>query len=118
MASIEAYPDYTPPSHNIEGYHCPYSNCGVYSKQNWYMSAHYFQTYTFKGNIHSEDRFNYAVCDRCDDISIWRDEKLLYPIQSLAPRPHKDMPDEVINEYKEAREIFGSSPRASAALLR
>lgn len=46
--------------------------------------------------------------------------KILYPITNIAsiPEPSSDMPPEVAEDYKEARAIFGYSPRSSAALLR
>jgi Domain of unknown function (DUF4145) len=45
---------------------------------------------------------------------------VLYPTTNLAsiPPPSPDMPEEVTNDYNEARAIFGNSPRSSAALLR
>jgi hypothetical protein len=45
---------------------------------------------------------------------------ILYPITNMAviPLPSTDMPKEVADDYNEARAIFGSSPRSSAALLR
>ena len=45
---------------------------------------------------------------------------ILYPTTNLAgiPLPSPDMPEEVTTDYKEARAIFGNSPRSSAALLR
>lgn len=45
---------------------------------------------------------------------------ILYPATNLAsiPQPSHDMPEEVANDYNEARAIFGNSPRSSAALLR
>jgi hypothetical protein len=45
---------------------------------------------------------------------------IFYPTTNLAsiPLPLPDMPEEVTNDYNEARAIFGNSPRSSAALLR
>ena len=40
------------------------------------------------------------------------------PNLSAIPIPAVDMHEEVIGDYNEARAIFGSSPRSSAALLR
>src|SRR5258706_7984175 len=46
--------------------------------------------------------------------------RILYPITNMAaiPLPLPDMPKDVTDDYNEARAIFGSSPRSSAALLR
>lgn len=35
-----------------------------------------------------------------------------------APPPHSDAPESIRIDYEEARAVFGSSPRSSAALLR
>jgi hypothetical protein len=45
---------------------------------------------------------------------------ILYPITNLAviPLTSSDMPKDITDDYNEARAIFGSSPRSSAALLR
>jgi hypothetical protein len=32
-------PEHTPPEYDLDGFHCPHSNCGVYSKQTWFLSA-------------------------------------------------------------------------------
>jgi len=110
------YPKYTPPEKALDGFHCPH--CGVYSKQNWYMSSTFFVRSNYGGSIYQNNRYSFAVCDRCGDISFWLKEKIIYPSLSLAPRPHEDIPTEIIKLYKEAREIYNSSPRASSALLR
>lgn len=46
---------------------------------------------------------------------IW---KHLYPIVSEAPGPSHDMPEDIVEDYKEASAVLPYSPRASAALLR
>jgi hypothetical protein len=43
---------------------------------------------------------------------------MVVPSDSPVPPPHADMPEECLDEYNEARSIFGQSARASAALLR
>jgi len=46
---------------------------------------------------------------------IWKE---LYPIVSKAPDLSLDMPEDIIEDYKEASAVLPYSPRASAALLR
>lgn len=55
-----------------------------------------------------------------EEVLIEPEISILYPTTNLAsiPLPSSDMPEEVIKDYNEARAIFGSSPRSSAALLR
>lgn len=43
---------------------------------------------------------------------------MIYPQASSAPKPTNDMPDEVREDFSEARQIVDDSPKAAAALLR
>jgi len=55
-----------------------------------------------------------------EEILVEPETSILYPTTNLAsiPLSSPDMPEEVTNDYNEARAIFGNSPRSSAALLR
>ena len=45
--------------------------------------------------------------------------EVLYPFGDFTiPKPHLDMPNAIVKDYEEARQVFSSSPRSSAALLR
>lgn len=44
--------------------------------------------------------------------------RLIYPDISIAPSPHDDMPENVKEDFLEARTIVSKSPRGAAALLR
>lgn len=59
-----------------------------------------------------------STCSHCGKISFWHDEKLIYPKSSIAPLPNEDMPDDVMDDYLEARNIVNDSPRGACALLR
>lgn len=59
-----------------------------------------------------------ATCQACRDQTIWRGPAMLYPQVSIAPAPVQDTPDDVRALYEEAREVFASSPKSAAALLR
>ena len=43
---------------------------------------------------------------------------MLYPIGGSAEFPNSDLPDDIKNDFEEARNIVGLSPRGAAALLR
>ena len=90
-------------------FHCIY--CGVYAKQKW--GSLYFG---YGGT--REAPIDFCVCEHCEEISYWYQERMLIPSDSPIQPPHPDMPDDIVPEYNEARSIFGRSPRASAALLR
>ena len=97
---------YYPPMFEEEQFNCIY--CGVYAKQRWNS--------LFMG--HRFSPISYCICEHCDEISYWYDQKMIIPSDSPVEPPHPDMPEEIIPEYNEARSIFGRSPRAAAALLR
>jgi Domain of unknown function (DUF4145) len=65
-----------------------------------------------------------AVCSNCRLPSYWLEgvdelePRLLWPGQLLGAPPHKAMPEDVRDEYAEARAVAPRSPRAAAALLR
>ena len=66
------------------------------------------------------ERFSnsFAICQNCQKISIWVDEKMVYPKPRLTPLPNKDLPDEIKADYEEASLIVQDSPRGACALLR
>lgn len=95
---------------------CPH--CNAYAKQTW---GHI----EFKG--HENSTFYYyqaphyfgSMCDHCGKIAIWLDYEILaYPAKINIPFPAPDMPDEIRDDYMEARGIAEKSPRSAAALLR
>jgi hypothetical protein len=100
---------YYPPTYDIKQFHC--IHCGVYAKQDWSVLCFGYHN----ANV---SPISYCQCEHCGDISYWYDEKMIIPSDSPVQPPHPDMPEEIIQEYNEARSIFGRSPRASAALLR
>lgn len=59
-----------------------------------------------------------AFCEKCHDYSLWLEEKMMHPAASVAPMPSDDMPDDVKEDYLEARTILVASPRGACALLR
>lgn len=58
-------------------------------------------------------------CFNCGKFAVWVHENLLYPTQEKqGPTPNQDMPEEIIEDVEEAREVLSLSPRSAAALLR
>ncbi|WP_346014126.1 DUF4145 domain-containing protein [Pseudomonas sp. SWRI59] len=76
------------------------------------------------------DDVSLAACSSCDEVSIWRryfvqvglgtqlKGTMLFPTATSAPAHHPDMPEDIRSDYEEARLIWETSPRGSAALLR
>lgn len=104
---------YTAPTLNAPGYNCPM--CGAYADQVWYTIGalnNHKQVVKFVPNSFL------ANCRHCKDFAIWVNEKLIYPLSGTAPLPNSDMPEDVKQDYEEARNILSISPRGAAALLR
>lgn len=59
-----------------------------------------------------------SKCDHCGLFSLWVRDSLVYPARTVAPLPVEDMPDDVKEDFLEARLVLQTSPRSAAALLR
>lgn len=103
---------YTPPTFNASAYNCPM--CGAYADQDWYPIAKFVNN---KGH-QSVNNYYLANCRHCHQHAVWINQKLIYPFSGTAPLPSIDMPNDVKQDYEEARNILAISPRGSAALLR
>ena len=103
--------DYVQPKVRTDAFHCP--RCGSYSGQHW---THVTKS-TMSGNVY-DDRYDIGCCNRCKEISIWEDDKMVIPSTGNAPMPNPDMTEEVKRDYNEARDIVSRSPRSSCVLLR
>lgn len=110
-----------PPALGQKSYHCPH--CGVLSEQTW--SANIVCNYTKKhpnGNTSHSDytlvKTMTAKCSHCNDVSFWVNEKMVYPLSGNVEMANPDLPDDIKNDYNEAKDIVNISPRGAAALLR
>lgn len=59
-----------------------------------------------------------SKCYNCKKIAVWVHDKLLFPTIKAGGQPNFDLPEDIIRDFEEAREIVSSSPRGAAALLR
>ena len=59
-----------------------------------------------------------AWCTICESETVFVDGRLVFPAASEAPKAVANMPDEILADFEEARQIFSKSPRGAAALLR
>lgn len=63
-------------------------------------------------NVHA------SACFNCDQIAVWVNSAMVWPVISDAPRPNPDLPVDVRLDFEEAGRILSLSPRGAAALLR
>lgn len=102
---------YTPASYKLSAFNCP--NCGAFAEQKWHGIS--FLSHNKHHTVHNID---YCLCSHCDEYSLWREKKMLFPTSGNAPFANADLPKEIKKDYEEAREIVATSPRAAAAFLR
>ncbi len=104
--------EFTQPAVNLDAFHCP--NCGSYSDQSW---TNVIRTGQYVNSVNANN-FMVGHCRRCRDITIWKEENMIYPSTGNAPMPNPDMTDEIKIDYNEARDIISRSPRSACVLLR
>lgn len=106
------YDKYVAPGYSKPAFTCPF--CDVYSNFVWTKML-----LSSKGQ--PESGLIVGSCSHCGEKTVWKakGEALLWPSDiSTAPLPNPDMPEDVKNDYMEARRVSGISPRGAAALLR
>jgi hypothetical protein len=59
-----------------------------------------------------------SICEECEEATIWHIDKPLYPKELQGVSPHEDLPEDIIQDFNEARTILDLSPRGAAALAR
>lgn len=76
-------------------------------------------------NTESESKFGFQLenifvseCYDCKKLTIWVNQRPIYPSLKNGPSPNPDLPDGTFQDYEEARSILELSPRGAAALLR
>jgi len=112
---------YVPPSFRNGAFHCPF--CEVYAKQHWKPAGirDYYVTFipvNDEFDESNESELWISICDHCRRYAIWYHKEMIYPLETSAPLPVENMPEDVKEDFEEARNIINSSPRAAAALLR
>lgn len=110
-----------PPVLNQSSFHCPH--CGVLSEQTWSNEIICYYTGLLPSGHHARTSFNLqksliAKCGHCKDISLWLGEKMVFPLTGNVEMANPDLPEDIKNDYNEAKDIVNISPRGSAALLR
>jgi len=102
-------------------FHCPH--CGVCAEQTWsvFIDSYYNTIHANGQTIQSHYQlanFSTAMCKHCREISIWLSDKMVYPLTGNVEIANEDLPEDIKNDYNEARNIVNISPKGAAALLR
>src|SRR5882757_8310995 len=90
-------------------FNCLYSDCGAFAKQTW-TPVYWYDVNPQNQRIVVQipDLF-LAVCDHCNKFSTWLVGKLVHPETTAAPAAHPDTPEEIKEDYEEARGVFQKS---------
>lgn len=107
---------YIAPQIDLKRYTCPH--CGTVSQVK--IEQHHFQEdlhSTGHNGISITNRLTIHRCVSCGKKIIWNDDEYIYP-DIVPAEPNPDMPESVMQLYKEAGLIASKSPRAACALLR
>ncbi len=67
---------------------------------------------------YSVNNIHLSSCFNCKKIALWVHDRLVFPTTKSGVLPNPDLPDNVLRDFEEAREIVNASPRGAAALLR
>jgi hypothetical protein len=106
---------YILPAPKLEAFNCPH--CHVYSSQTWsYLNS--TSERSGSGYQYTDKKFLVSYCAKCEGSTIWENDNIIYPQNSIAEPVNADLPQEIIQDYNEAAKVFSLSPRSSAALLR
>lgn len=105
---------YIAPSLDTDTFTCPH--CGTLSLMS---KGKYTNSYDHDLANRGEFVFELQVmtCHSCHKKTIWCNNEYIYP-DMVGEEPNSDMPENVLNLYKEANLIYNKSPRAACALLR
>jgi len=122
---------YTTPERRLTAFNCPH--CQAYAHQKWLISISgrlQGRRQSLVANPSQPDEsatdlvtflpqeFSASQCIHCNKFALWFNMVMIYPNATTAPLPNEDMPDEIKEDFNEARQVFPISPRSSAALLR
>lgn len=100
---------YTSPSFDADAFNCPI--CNAYAKQTWEHAMFGPTSFT---------DYRFSKCSRCGCTAIWcdRNEQLVHPQIINSPQPNEDLPQEIKEDFEEARLIHQQSSRGCCAILR
>jgi hypothetical protein len=102
------------PMSSKDNFNCPF--CNVHTHQVWGNTLEHSSTYG--SGWHTIPELKSAMCTRCEKVSIWKGNQLIYPDNINMAPPNEDLEESIKLDYNEAASIVEKSPRSAAALLR
>jgi hypothetical protein len=100
-------PPHVAPNIRLDAFNCPF--CFAYAKQET-------SRLTLGGRFTA---YGGTRCERCEAVALWDGHgRLIWPAEVAVTPSHPDLPENCKADFEEAREIFATSPRGAAALLR
>jgi len=104
---------YTPPGYEVRAFHCPH--CQAYAEHLWCPG---FGKLATEGRPFRENDLEFTICSHCKRRTVWYKKTMVYPGASTAPHPNPDLPQDILDDYEEARSILSHSTRGASALFR
>ena len=109
------------PTLNSKSFHCPH--CGVLAHQQWSSSIRCHYTGRLPNGTDGNTAFqlnntSVAKCGHCREVSFWVNQKMVFPLTGNVEQANPDLPQDVLIDYNEAKNIVNISPRGAVALLR
>lgn len=101
---------------------CPFADCRTLATHVWGKSSR-LDSLTAHSDYVARDlkpssHIVAALCHACGKEVIFIDGMLTVPYESEAPGPAADLPEDLIDDFEEARRVMPVSVRGAAALLR
>ena len=103
--------NYVAPEVQKNAFNCPH--CQAYSAQHWRDLRVNMKEYFEKRSV-----FQIGCCELCKNVTIWYEDKMVFPQDGSTPMPNPDMPKYIQDDYLEARNIVEKSPRSACTMLR
>ncbi|WP_460908939.1 hypothetical protein [Spirosoma areae] len=99
---------FIPPIFQSSSFHCPH--CGVLAEQIWgYAIDCTYKLKSPNGVTLGNSSYNLpstqvAKCSHCTQASIWIDGNMVYPLTGSVEMANPDLPEDIKNDYNEAKE--------------
>nr|WP_320037996.1 DUF4145 domain-containing protein [uncultured Bacteroides sp.] len=113
--------EFIQPTIGVNSFHCP--NCGVLTQHTWSSDIKCFYYHNKADGAREHTYYNLnghliAKCSHCNNFTMWENNTMIYPLTGNIEMANSDLPEDIQNDYNEAKNIVNISPRGAVALLR